>query len=494
MSNHTRAAKAPPQPDYSRKWLAMAAVATGVFLGTIDGSIINVSLPTMMQVLQTDFPTIQWVILGYLLTITCLLLSMGRLADIRGKKKIYLLGFVIFTLSSMLCGLAPGAGWLVGFRIVQAIGAAMVTGLGMGIVTAAFPPQERGKALGIMGTIVSVGIATGPALGGLLIGTIGWRAIFFVNVPVGFIGVLMVRAFVPEDVPSGQQRFDFAGAGTLFVSLLSLLLALTLGQRLGFTAPVILALLVNFVFCLALFLWVESKVVQPIINLTMFRNPLFSFSLLTGFMTFIALGGSFILPFYLQNVLGYEAIQVGLLLTVLPLALSITSPLSGALSDRFGTRGLATTGLLIIASTFLLLSTLKTDTSTLGYILRVAPLGIGMGMFQSPNNSAIMGAVGKQRLGVGSGFLAMTRTLGQTAGVAVIGTIFAARAAMYDGQAISAEIDAVSAPALVRGLHDAAILVGMMMFVAAGISAVGLWKKWEHKPKRESQAASQVSS
>ncbi|MBN1218531.1 MAG: MFS transporter [Anaerolineae bacterium] len=487
MSDVSHPQTSPAQPDYSRKWLAMAAVATGVFLGTIDGSIVNVSLPTMMQALQTDFPTIQWVILGYLLVITCLLLSMGRLADIRGKKKVYLLGFVIFTLSSMLCGLAPGAGWLVAFRVIQAIGAAMVTALGMGIVTAAFPPQERGKALGIMGTIVSVGIAAGPALGGLLIGTVGWRAIFFVNVPVGIVGVLMVRAFVPDDIPTGRQRFDFAGAGALFIGLLSLLLALTLGQRLGFSAPLILALLVNFVLFLVLFLLVEGKVAQPIVDLSMFHNPLFSTSLLTGFMTFVALGSSFILPFYLQDVLGYSATQVGLLLTVLPAMLSITAPLSGTLSDRFGTRGLTTTGLLLIAFTFLMLSTLQTDTSTLGYILRIVPLGIGMGMFQSPNNSAIMGAVGKQRLGIGSGMLAMTRTLGQTTGVAVIGTIFAARAAMHGGQAISAELDAVSSAALVRGLHDAAILVGLMMFGAVFISALGLWKKWENKPVGETQ-------
>ena len=188
-----------PQADYSRKWLAMAAVSMGVFLGTIDGSIINVSLPTLMAALKTNFPTIQWVILGYLLTVTCLLLSMGRLADIQGKKKIYLIGFVVFTLGSMLCGFSPSAGWLVAFRIIQAVGAAMVMALGSGIITDAFPPHERGKALGLMGTVVSVGIATGPALGGLLLGTVGWRAIFFVNVPIGIVGVFMVRAFVRQD-------------------------------------------------------------------------------------------------------------------------------------------------------------------------------------------------------------------------------------------------------------------------------------------------------
>jgi EmrB/QacA subfamily drug resistance transporter len=493
MSNPSHPKDSHPQPDYSRKWLAMAAVATGVFLGTIDGSIINVSLPTLMEVLHTDFPTIQWVILGYLLTVTSLLLSVGRLADIQGKKKIYQLGFVIFTLGSMLCGFSPSAGWLVSFRILQAVGASMVTALGSGIITAAFPPHERGKALGIMGTIVSVGIATGPALGGLLIGTIGWRAIFFVNAPVGIIGVIMVRAFVPTDTPIGRQRFDLVGAGTLFVSLLSLLLALTLGQRLGFDATLVLALLLNFVLFLVIFLLVERKVVQPMVNLTMFHNPLFSFSLLTGFLAFVAMGGNFILPFYLQDVQGYRAVQVGLLLSVLPIMLSVTAPLSGALSDRFGTRGLATAGLFLMAITFMLLSTLQVNTSTLGYILRIAPLGIGIGLFQSPNNSAIMGTVSKDRLGIASGFLAITRTLGQTAGVAVIGTIFAARAATHAGQTIGANLDTASAAALVRGLQEAMIIVGIMMFLATLISAVGLWKKWESEPAGRGQQAQGVA-
>jgi EmrB/QacA subfamily drug resistance transporter len=472
----------------------MAAVATGVFLGTIDSSIINVSLPTLRQALQTDFPTIQWVILGYLLTVTSLLLSVGRLADIHGKKRIYLLGFIIFTLASMLCGTSPTAGWLVAFRVVQAIGAAMVTGLGAGIITSVFPPSERGKALGIMGTVVSVGIATGPAVGGLLIGTVGWRAIFFVNVPIGIIGVLMIRTFVPADTPADQQQFDFGGAATLFISLLSLLLALTLGQRWGFDTPPIIALFFSFILFLAIFLLIESKVKQPMVNLTMFRNPLFSFSLLTGLMSFIALGGTFILPFYLQDVQGYSAREVGLLLSVLPIMLSVTSPLSGALSDRFGTRGLATAGLLLIALTFILLiSALQVGTSTLGYILRMAPLGIGVGIFHSPNNSAIMGSVNKERLGVASGFLAISRTLGQTTGVAVIGTIFAARSAAHAGLATSANIEAASPAALVHGLHDAAIIVGLMMLVATFISAIGVWKKWEHKPVEERQQAQGIA-
>jgi MFS family permease len=338
-----------------------------------------------------------------------------------------------------------------------------------------------------------VGIATGPALGGVLIGTVGWRAIYFVNVPVGIVGVFMVRAFVRRDIPTGHQKFDFFGAGTMFVSLLSLLLALTLGQSLGFDSLLIWGLLTNFVFFLVIFLFIESKVGQPMVDLTMFRKPPFSVGLLTGYMTFVSLGGVFILPFYLQGVLGYSAAQVGLLLSVLPITLSITSPLSGIISDRIGPRGLATAGLLVIALTFLLISTLQTDTSTLGYIFRIAPLGIGFGLFQSPNNSAIMGSVNKKRLGIASGFLAMSRTLGQTTGVALFGAIFAISAAAYAGQTGNVNIDDLPSTALVQGMHDAFIILAVMMLVGTGISAVGLWKKWDRKPEEEGQAAPQVT-
>jgi EmrB/QacA subfamily drug resistance transporter len=353
----------------------------------------------------------------------------------------------------------------------------MVTALGAAIVTEAFPPTERGKALGFIGTLVSGGIATGPALGGLLIGTIGWRAIFFVNVPVGIVGVMMVRAFVPADTPAGQQRFDPAGAVTLFISLLSFLLGLTLGQRWGFGSLPVITLLFLFILFLIIFLIIETRVTQPMIDLTMFHNPLFRVGVITGFMSFVAMGGIFILPFYLQDVLGYTATQVGLLMSILPIMLSISSPLSGSLSDRLGTRGLTTVGLLLMAISFLLVRTLQVNTSTVGYIWRVLPLGIGVGMFNSPNNSAIMGSVTKKRLGIASSFIAITRTLGQTTGVAVIGTIFATRAAVYAGHDISTNLNAAGGAALVYGLQDAATIVAAMMFVATLISVVGFWLK-----------------
>lgn len=293
--------------DYNRKWLVLITVGMGIFLATIDGSIVNVALPTLVRELNTNFATVQWVVLAYLLTTTTLLLGMGRLGDMVGKKPVYVAGFIVFTVGSLLCGSAPSVQWLIGFRVLQAIGAAMTQALGIAIVTEAFPPQERGKALGISGTLVSIGIVLGPTLGGLLIDAFSWRWIFYVNLPVGILGTLMTLQFVPHYKPTRSQMFDFGGAVVLFAGLLLLLLAMTFGQDRGFGDGMIVGMLGTAVFLLALFLFIETRVAQPMIELQLFRNRLFSLSLLTGLVVFVTVAGVFILlPFYLENMLGYD--------------------------------------------------------------------------------------------------------------------------------------------------------------------------------------------
>ena len=281
--------------DYSRKWYVMAAVGMGIILATIDGSIVNVALPTLVRAFDTGFAAVQWVVLAYLLTVTTLMLSVGRLGDMIGKKPLYVAGFVIFTLGSVLCGLSPTIGWLIGFRILQAIGAALLMALGMAIVTEAFPPSERGKALGISGSMVSIGIVLGPVLGGLIFGALSWHWIFYVNLPVGIVGTWMVLHFVPARRPPGGQRFDWVGAMLLFGSLMALLLAMSLGQEGGFGQPAVLLLATAWLVLLIFFLLVEWKSPQPMIDLGLFRNRLFNVNLLTGFATFISMSGTIIL-------------------------------------------------------------------------------------------------------------------------------------------------------------------------------------------------------
>ncbi len=467
-----------PEIDYSRKWYVMAAVAISILLATIDGSIVNVALPTLVRELNTNFATVQWVVLAYLLTQATLLLSIGRLGDMVGKKPIYTAGFVVFTVGSVLCGLSPTVYWLIGFRVLQAIGAAMMLALGAAIVTEAFPPHERGRALGLFGLTVSVGVVLGPTMGGIIIEALSWHWIFFVNLPVGIVGTWMALRFIPAHKPVGKQRFDYPGAVSLFISLLSLLLALTVGQQIGFGQRPIVALFVGWGIFLVLFIAIELKSSQPMIDLRLFRNMLLSINLVTGFITFVAIAGVFILmPFYLENVLGYNTRQVGYLLAIVPVMLGITAPISGSMSDRFGTRPITVVGLVSLLIGYYAASTLNVQTTAPGYIVRLLPIGIGMGIFQSPNNSAIMGSAPRERLGVVSGLLSITRTLGQTSGVAVMGALWAGRVFSYLGETLPSGATTAPAAAQIAGLHDTFVTAAILIAIALGLSIWGLVKE-----------------
>jgi EmrB/QacA subfamily drug resistance transporter len=459
----------------------MLAVALGIFLGTIDGSIVNIALPILVEDLGTTFAVVQWVVLAYLLTTGTLLLTVGRLADMIGKKRIYNFGFVVFTAASVFCGLAPTVGWLIAMRVLQGVGGAMIFGLGPAIITEAFPPGERGRALGISGTVVSLGIVLGPTLGGLILSRLSWHWIFLVNLPVGILGTWLVMRFVPATRPRGGQRFDFLGAGTLLVSLLALLLGLTLGQEWGFGDARVLGLFALFAVALPAFVLIELRVAQPMVDMALFRNRQFSANLATGFLVFVGLAGSLILlPFYLQNILGYPVQQAGLLLVVTPLALGISSPISGSLSDRFGTRPISVTGLAILMLGFFGLSTLDAQTGVLGYVLRSIPVGLGIGIFQSPNNSAIMGAAPRERLGVASGLLALTRSLGQTTGIATLGAVWAALTFSYAGAPVSGGATAAPAAAQMAALQNTFLIVTVLVAVALTTGLVA----WRSEARR----------
>lgn len=470
------------EKDYSHKWFVMAAISMGILLATIDGSIVNISLPTLVRELNTNFATVQWVVLAYLLTLSVLLLSVGRLADMIGKKQIYTTGFVIFTIGSFLCGLAMNVYFLILFRVVQAVGAAMILALGVAIVTESFPRKERGMALGISGTVVSVGIVIGPTLGGIIIESLSWHWIFFVNIPVGIVGILMVLRFVPAIKPVGKQRFDFQGALTLLISLLALLIALTVGQNLGFTDYRTLALFTVSAIFLGVFIAIEKRVVQPMIDLTLFRNSLFSINLITGFLTFIAIAGMFILfPFYLENILGYSTLEVGLLIAVIPISMGVIAPISGSLSDRFGTRTISFIGLFFLLLGYVILTSISVQTTTLTLLLLLLPIGVGMGIFQSPNNSAIMGAAPPDKLGIVSGMLALTRTLGQSVGIAVLGAIWAGFTLNY--AALDQIISATDAPAQaqVSALQNTFFVMAGMTLVALLLASWALVKEQRMK-------------
>lgn len=454
----------------TNKWLVMTAVLTAVFLATVDASIVNVSLATLQRELDTSFALVQWVVLAYLLTLISLVLIFGRLGDIVGKRKLYLSGFVLFTIASTLCGLAPSIGWLIGFRALQALGGSMLQALGFAILTEAFPKEERGKALGIAGTTVSLGIAVGPSLGGLLIGIFSWRAIFLVNLPVGIVGTYLAWRHVPNIVPVGKQRFDFVGAFLLTVTLLAFSLGMTAGQEIGFDDLRSIGLLIGALVGLIAFIAVEQRVPFPTINLSLFRNALFSINLYAGASVFIIVAGTFLYPFYLEYVLEYEIEQIGLMMASFPIMLGVLSPLAGTLSDRLGTRPIAITGLIIGVIACLGISTLDQNTTAFGFIIRLVVLGGAIGVFQSPNNSAVMGTVPRAQLGIASGLLATSRNIGQIIGVPLLGTVFAIRTYALAGT--SGDIEDLPVEAIVGGMQ------AVFLFAAAVLALAVLVYLW----------------
>ncbi|HEY8910228.1 MAG TPA: MFS transporter [Desulfosporosinus sp.] len=405
-------------PNY--RWFVLATVAIGTFMATLDSSIVNVALPTISGQLNSNLSTLQWVVTAYLLTITSLLPVFGRLADLFGRKKVFGLGFLLFILGSALCGLAPNIWFLVATRVFQAVGAAMIMSNSAAIVTAIFPPKERGKALGLTGTVVALGSLTGPALGGILIGLAGWRSIFYINVPIGLIGFLAGLLILPTDIPCKEKEsFDFLGALSFTFGMILVLLGITNGEGWGWTSLPILLSLVLGMASLVLFVQTERRVKHPMIDLSLFRNRPFLIGNLSGGLSFVAMfANTMILPFYLQGVLNYQPAQVGMILMIFPVVMAVVAPLSGHASDKFGPMVLTTSGLVITALGLFYFSTLSATASFYQIVPGSVLMGLGTGMFQSPNNSSVMSSVVPQKLGIAGGINSLVRNLGMVTGIA----------------------------------------------------------------------------
>jgi EmrB/QacA subfamily drug resistance transporter len=372
--------------------------------------------------------------------------------------------------------------WLIGFRALQGLGATMTQALGMAIITEVFPAKERGRALGLVGTIVSVGIAIGPPLGGLLIGLTGWRSIFLVNVPIGFITFFMVARFIPTSLSKNpNQKFDIAGALILLVTMSSYAFGMTLGESLGFANSAILALLAAALVGLAIFVAVELRAPEPMVDLRLFLNPLFSINLLMGFLVFTAVAGTFILPFFLQLVQGYSTEQVGLMLMIQPVVVGVLAPIAGTLSDRFGSRVISLVGLAIVVAGAFSMSTLSAGVTVFGFGLRVALFGAGMAIFQSPNNSAIMGSVPRHKLGIASGLMALSRNLGQTTGLPLMSVLFTTQALAAAMLPVGTDVTTAPAAALTSGINDTYRLAALVILGSTLLAGVALWLDYRRK-------------
>ncbi len=420
------------------KWAVLAIVGVGVFMSTLDSSIVNISLPAIAQYFHVPLNgTIEWVIIAYLVVIASVLLTVGRLADMIGRKPIWASGLAIFTIGSALCGAAPTLELLVAFRAFQGLGGALLFAVSPAMLTRAFPASERGRALGLNAVIVALGVSAGPTLGGIITDHLSWRWIFYVNVPLGIIGFIATLRVLTERVQRHRGRFDPAGALLLAVGLATLTGVLSFGQEIGWSSPIVIGGIVVAIVSLVALVIVEQHVPDPIVDLSLLRNRVFASANVSLVLSFLALFAvSFMLPFYLEELRGFSAEEAGFLLTPLPLMIAIVAPISGSLADHVGTRWLAATGLFIACLGLLLISQLNAQSSLFDIIWRLAFTGLGQALFQSPNNSALMGAAPRARQGVAAGFLATGRVIGQSLSVALTGAIFASLGGAAAGLAL----------------------------------------------------------
>lgn len=461
------------------RWVVLALAASSSFITTLDGSIVNIGLPSISQTFHVGVSgAIEWVIIGYLVIIAAVLLTFGRLADMLGRRPIFLSGLSIFVLGSALCGMAPSLWLLILARLFQGLGGALIFSVNVAMITSAFYNRERGLALGLNAVIVSLGVAAGPTIGGIITQYLSWRWIFYVNVPICLLVLIIGYTVYREQRPARGERgrFDPWGATLLAVGFAALTLGLSFGEEWGWASPGTLCAFGIGLVMLVIAVNVERRVEDPIMDLHLVTNRTFAMANISFMLCMMALfAPGFILPFYFEQLRGFSTIHTGLLMTPLPLALAIAAPMSGSLADRFGSRWLSPIGLALACLGLVLLSQLNATSSTWDVVWRLALTGFGQGIFQSPNTRTMMGAAPREAQGEASGLLATGRVIGQSTSVALTGTIFTALGAASAGTLLTAPAARSFAPVhllalqstFVGGFH--ASLLACALFAALGI-------------------------
>lgn len=472
-----------------QKWLILFNVSISVFMATLDASIVNIALPVISRELSVNISSVQWVVTSYLLTISVLLLIWGKISDMYGRKRVFAFGFFIFTIGSGFCGLAQSLGFLVFSRILQATGASAMMALSQGIVTSSFPPHERGRALGIIGTTVAVGSLVGPSLGGVLVHLAGWQSIFFINLPVGVMGVLLTFLIIPDFLETyGNRIFDYQGAGLFSGAILFMFLGLLLLQENAIGVEVFLAMMAGALLSFFFFIKREKRTASPLINLQLFHNPVFSMGILSAYLSFVALFSTILfIPFFLQFVLKMDALAAGLLISFNPATSAIVAPFSGWLSDKITYRPLTVAGLITNTVTLFIIATLNPSSHYALIAVLMACLGLGSAVFQSPNNSSVMGSVPKEHLGVAGGIVALFRNLGMVSGATLSVLLFTFTTKMnINSFSDAAVFDTVT---FMRGFRIVILFAASCCLLGAIISltrSVGLTYLDKKQPLKES--------
>jgi EmrB/QacA subfamily drug resistance transporter len=412
-------------PEF-RKWWTLFAVAFGLFMIMLDNTVVNVALPSIREDLGISISELEWVVNGYALTFGVLLLSGGKLADMLGRRRIFIVGLVIFTASSFFCGFANSAGVLIGARVVQGVGAALMNPATLSIITATFPPRQRGTAIGIWAGVSAMALAIGPLVGGAITEHISWSWVFYINVPIGILGIFAARVFIDESKDTTEQRLDPLGLVTSAVALFSLTYGLIESNDRGWSDPVVLGLFgIAALFFVAFYL-VESRQRLPMLDLNLFRNRSFTSANIVMLLIGLAMFGTFFfVSLFVQNVLRYSPMQAGA--TFLPMTMMIifVAPVAGKLADKLGPRALMVPGLTLVTASLVLFSLQDTGSTFWTLLPALVIGGLGMATAMAPTTTAAMHAVPIAKAGVGSAVINSMRQVGGSVGIALTGAIVA---------------------------------------------------------------------
>jgi EmrB/QacA subfamily drug resistance transporter len=457
----------------NRKWWTLGAVAVGLFMIMLDNTVVNVAVPSIQRDLDVGLSELQWIVTGYALSFAALMLTGGKLADMLGRRRIFVIGIVIFTIASLFCGLAESGESLIAWRIVQGVGAALMNPATLAIISATFPPRQRGMAIGIWAGVSALALAIGPLVGGLLTEHLSWSWVFFVNVPVGVLGVAASYLLIDESRDmSEEQRLDLAGLVTSGLGLFALTYGLIEANTYGWSSARIVGSFVAAAVLLGSFVILELRQRVPMLDLTLFRNGTFAGANVVILMVGLAMFGVFFfVSLYMQNILGFSAVQAGAAFLPMTVLIILVAPIAGKLSDRIGSRWLMTGGMTLLGIQLLYYSTLGTTANFWDLLPALLIGGVGMALTMTPSAAAIIGSVPTDKAGVGSAVMNSMRQVGGSIGVALIGAIIAAKVG-----------DQRSPEAFVDGFSTALVVASGFAFVGAIVAAVTVRKVRHEAP------------
>ncbi|MFT8315530.1 MAG: MFS transporter [Clostridium sp.] len=446
---------------YKNRWKILAVVLLSPFMGNLDSSIVNIALPMMSRHLGVEINSIQWVVTSYLIVISAFVLIFGKLSDKFGKVIIFNYGFLIFGLGSFLCTISQSLSFLVFSRIVQAVGAAMYMSANQSIIAVVFPQNERGRALGLLGSTVAIGTMLGPALGGIMVQLFNWQSIFIINIPISIFAFIAGKLILPkEKINKSASAFDLKGAILFMVFIVALFWALLSGEDLRWSNGKIIISLIISILCGLSFYFTEKKVEDPVVDLSMFQNKLFDISILCAFISFAVLFCvNIIQPFYLQDAMKISPATSGLLMMAVPISIAVVAPISGYLSDRLSGEILTVLGLLTMSIGLFTMSLLSLNSNYIYITFSIAIIGIGNGLFQAPNNAIVMSLVSKDKLGVVGSINALVRNMGMVSGITFSVALLYNRMSSKIGHRVTG---------YVSGRPDIFIYAMKIVYIAAG--------------------------